>query len=147
MVEDRRRCGWGTVLAAVALCATVLLAVPAAPATAAGGGEVQVVVREAGPGGAPEALVERLGGTVGRQLRVTGKGVAGTAPMAHGHRGGRVGRHRGVRLGQADQPGLRPARAGRPGGPGQATPARDEAAQTFPLAGRGVERAPLQLAP
>ncbi len=31
MTEDRRRCGWGAVLAAVTLFATVLLTVPAGP--------------------------------------------------------------------------------------------------------------------
>jgi serine protease AprX len=67
-------------MAAVVLCATVLLTVPGTPATAAGGPQVQVVVREvAGAGNAPEALVERLGGTVGRQLRIIG-GFAATVP-------------------------------------------------------------------
>jgi hypothetical protein len=31
MTEDRRRCGWGTVLAAVTLFLAVVLTVPAAP--------------------------------------------------------------------------------------------------------------------
>jgi hypothetical protein len=31
MVEDRRRCGWGAVLAAVTLFATLVLTVPAGP--------------------------------------------------------------------------------------------------------------------
>ena len=31
MLEDRRRCGWGTVLAAVTLFATLVLTVPAGP--------------------------------------------------------------------------------------------------------------------
>jgi hypothetical protein len=31
MVEDRRRCGWGVVLAAVTLFATLVLTVPAGP--------------------------------------------------------------------------------------------------------------------
>jgi hypothetical protein len=35
VVEDRKRCGWTAVLAAVALCGALLLAVPPAPATAA----------------------------------------------------------------------------------------------------------------
>jgi len=33
MTEDRRRCGWGAVLAAVTLFATLLLTVPAGPGT------------------------------------------------------------------------------------------------------------------
>ncbi len=32
MTEDRRRCGWGAVLAAVTLFVTLLLTVPAGPA-------------------------------------------------------------------------------------------------------------------
>ncbi len=32
MVNERKRCGWGAVLAAVTLFATVLLTVPAGPA-------------------------------------------------------------------------------------------------------------------
>ncbi len=32
MVDERKRCGWGAVLAAVALLATLLLTVPAGPA-------------------------------------------------------------------------------------------------------------------
>ena len=31
MTQDRRRCGWGAVLAAVALFATLVLTVPAGP--------------------------------------------------------------------------------------------------------------------
>ena len=33
MTEDRRRCGWGAVLAAVTLFATLLLSMPAGPGT------------------------------------------------------------------------------------------------------------------
>jgi hypothetical protein len=40
VLEDRKRCGWGTVLAAVTLFATLLLTVPARPATAAPAGAV-----------------------------------------------------------------------------------------------------------
>jgi hypothetical protein len=40
VVEERRRCGWGAVLAAVVLFATLLLTVPAGPATAVMGGAV-----------------------------------------------------------------------------------------------------------
>jgi hypothetical protein len=73
VVEHRRRCGWGTVLAAVALFATVLLTVPAGPATATASAEapVAVIVRHtAGAGPAAEAQVRRLGGTVGRRLGI-----------------------------------------------------------------------------
>jgi hypothetical protein len=34
MTEDRRRCGWGAVLAAVTLFATLLLTVPPGPGLA-----------------------------------------------------------------------------------------------------------------
>ena len=51
MVEDRKRCGWSAVLAAVALCAALLLAVPPARASAADG-PVPVVVRHTADGGA-----------------------------------------------------------------------------------------------
>jgi hypothetical protein len=71
VVEERRRCGWGAVLAAVVLFATLLLTVPAGPATAAPGDGTPVVVRHTVAGGdEPRALVRRLGGTVGRDLRI-----------------------------------------------------------------------------
>ena len=66
MVEDRKRCGWGVVLAAVTLFATLLLTVPAGPATAAPGEGAPVLVRHT-PAGGTEArvLVRRLGGGAG----------------------------------------------------------------------------------
>ncbi|HYN18547.1 MAG TPA: S8 family serine peptidase, partial [Actinomycetes bacterium] len=82
MVEERKRCGWGAVLAAVVLFATLLLTVPAVPATAAPEGRAQVVVRHTPAGGAEaRALVERLGGTVGRDLRIIA-GFAAQVPAA-----------------------------------------------------------------
>jgi subtilisin family serine protease len=83
VVEDRKRCGWGAVLAAVTLFATLLLTVPAGPATAApADGRVSVVVRHT-PAGAAEAraLVRRLGGTVGRRLGII-DGFAADVPAA-----------------------------------------------------------------
>jgi subtilisin family serine protease len=81
VVYDRQRVSWGAVVAAVVLFAMLLATVP--PASAGAGpsdGRVPVIVREAaGAGGAPEVLVERLGGTVGRQLRIIG-GFAATLP-------------------------------------------------------------------
>jgi hypothetical protein len=71
VVEDRKRCGWGAVLAAVTLFATLLLTVPAGPATAAEAERTAVVVRHTPAEGAEaRALVERLGGTVGRRLGI-----------------------------------------------------------------------------
>ena len=82
MVEDRRRCGWGAVLAAVTLFATLLLTVPAGPATAAPGEGTAVVVRHTPAGGdEARALVRRPGGTVGRELRII-NGFAATVPAA-----------------------------------------------------------------
>ena len=82
MVEDRKRCGWGVVLAAVTLFATLLLTVPAGPATAAPGEGAPVVVRHTPAGGTEaRALVRRLGGTVGRDLRII-DGFAAEVPAA-----------------------------------------------------------------
>jgi serine protease AprX len=82
VVEDRRRCGWGAVLAALTLFATLLLTVPAGPATAGPGEGAPVVVRHTSAGGAEaRALVERLGGTVGRDLRII-NGFAAEVPAA-----------------------------------------------------------------
>jgi hypothetical protein len=55
VVEDRKRCGWGAVLAAVTLFATLLLTVPAGPATAAQAERAAVVVRHTPAGGAEAA--------------------------------------------------------------------------------------------
>jgi hypothetical protein len=77
--QDRQGVSW-QVAAVVTLFAMLLVGLPSAPATAAGAGQVRVVVREvAGAGSDPEALVERLGGTVGRQLGIIG-GFAATVP-------------------------------------------------------------------
>lgn len=83
MAYDRRRMGWGAVVAAVALFAVLLLTVPPAPAGAGpADGRVPVIVREApGAGGEAEALVQRLGGTVGRQLGIIG-GFAAAVPAS-----------------------------------------------------------------
>jgi Subtilase family len=82
VVEDRKRCGWGAVLAAVTLFATLLLTVPAGPATAAAGRGTPVVVRHTPAGGDEvRALVRRLGGTVGRDLRII-DGFAAEVPAA-----------------------------------------------------------------
>jgi serine protease AprX len=81
VVEDRKRCGWTAVLAAVALCAALLLAVPQAPARAADG-RLPVVVRHTpAAGGEARALVERYGGTVGRRLGII-DGFAATVPAS-----------------------------------------------------------------
>jgi serine protease AprX len=82
VVEDRKRCGWGVVLAAVTLFATLLLTVPAGPATAAPGEGAPVLVRHTPAGGTEvRALVRRLGGTVGRDLRII-DGFAAEVPAA-----------------------------------------------------------------
>ena len=81
MVEERKRCGWGAVLAAVVLFATLLLTVPAGPATAAPVEGAPVVVRHTPSGGAEaRALVERRGGTVGRDLRIINEFAARSRP-------------------------------------------------------------------
>jgi serine protease AprX len=83
VLEDRKRCGWNAVVAAVVVCAALVLAVPAAPAapaTAAAGEPVAVVVRHRPATGAEaRALVERLGGSVGRRLGII-DGFAATVP-------------------------------------------------------------------
>jgi hypothetical protein len=86
VVEDRKRCGWGAVVAALALFTTLLLAVPATPAAAApAGGPVAVVVRHT-PDGEAEArgLVRRLGGTVGRPLGIIDGFAAQSRPRRRG---------------------------------------------------------------
>jgi serine protease AprX len=90
VVDDRQGISWRMVAAVVTLTAMLLVAVPPAPAGAGPAeGRVSVVVREApGAGDAPETLVERLGGTVGRQLGIIG-GFAATVPASA------VGRLRG----------------------------------------------------
>jgi subtilisin family serine protease len=80
VLENHKRCGWGSVLAAVTLFATLLLTVPAAPAAAAPGERVSVIVRhDAGTGAETEALVRRLGGRVERRLGIIG-GLSATVP-------------------------------------------------------------------
>ena len=75
--------GWGAVVAAVTLVALLLLTLPPAPAGAGpADGRVPVIVREAPrAGGAAEALVQRLGGTVGPQLGIIG-GFAAAVPAS-----------------------------------------------------------------
>jgi Subtilase family len=82
VLEDHKRCGWGTVLAAVTLFATLLLTVPATPAAAAPVGRLSVIVRyDAGAGAQTEALVRRLGGRVDRRLGII-DGFAATVPAS-----------------------------------------------------------------
>jgi Subtilase family len=101
VLEDHRRCGWGTVLAAVTLFATLLLAVPATPAAAAPGGRVSVIVRhDGGAGAGTEALVRRLGGMVGRRLGII-DGFAATVPASAV---ARLRAGQGVRSVTANQP-------------------------------------------
>jgi hypothetical protein len=71
MLEDRGRCGWGAVVAAVTLFATLLVVTPAARATVAPGpASVAVVVREhAGAGQGPE---RRVAGSPGSCRSSTG---------------------------------------------------------------------------
>jgi hypothetical protein len=75
----------GVAAIVVALLAALLIAglgSPGAGAATAGGREVEVIVREAaGAGGRPEALVEQLGGTVGRPLD-SSDGFTATVPAA-----------------------------------------------------------------
>jgi hypothetical protein len=59
VVDERKRCGWGAVLAAVTLFATLLLTVPAEPATAAPGQGAPVVVRHTPAGGAEARALVR----------------------------------------------------------------------------------------
>ena len=91
----QQRAGASRVVAiVVALLMALLMAGLGSPAAGAAtqAGEVQVIVREQPrAGGAPEALVERLGGTVGRQLGIIG-GFAATVPSSA------VGRLRASRL-------------------------------------------------
>jgi hypothetical protein len=101
VLEDHRRCGWGTVLAAVTLFATLLLTVPATPAAAAPGGRVSVIVRyDAGAAAQTEALVRRLGGRVDRRLGII-DGLSATVP---GPAVARLQANRAVRSVTANQP-------------------------------------------
>jgi serine protease AprX len=101
-VDARRSVGWRMVAAVVTLTAMVLLAAPSVPADRGPvQGRVPVIVREAAAAGnAAEALVERLGGTVGRQLRIIG-GFAATVPASAV---GRLRGHAAVRSVTENQP-------------------------------------------
>jgi hypothetical protein len=62
VVEERKRCGWGAVLAAVALFAILLVTVPDTPATAAPADGTPVVVRHTGAGEATDWLATNRAG-------------------------------------------------------------------------------------
>jgi serine protease AprX len=80
VVHDRRRVG--SVAVAVTLFAMLLLTVPPVPSGAAAADPVPVIVREAaGAGDGPEALVQRLGGTLGRRLGII-DGFVATVPAS-----------------------------------------------------------------
>jgi hypothetical protein len=79
VAQNRQGVSWHAVAAVVALFATLLLTVPATTASA---GEAPVVVRHTPAGGTEaRALVRRLGGTVGRDLRII-NGFAAEIPAA-----------------------------------------------------------------